>query len=68
MSCGVRRPVPCAASLDPMGWTVPDHAAHVPCRGYLRLYPHSSAGRGFVDDSLPILTSKQIQIVYVFIG
>ena len=39
MPCGVRRSEPCAASIDVVGWTVPDGAAHVPCHGYLGLYP-----------------------------
>ena len=25
--------------LNLVGWTIPDHAAHVPCRGNLGLYP-----------------------------
>ena len=29
MSCGVRRAVPCTASLDLVGWATSDGAAHV---------------------------------------
>jgi hypothetical protein len=41
MPCGVRRPVPCAASLDVMGWTVPDGVAHVYRHGYLGYTPNT---------------------------
>jgi hypothetical protein len=39
MPCGGRRLVLCATSLHLVGWTVPDRAAHILCRGYLGLYP-----------------------------
>jgi len=41
LACGARRPVLSAVSLDVVGWSVPDGAAHVSCCWYLGLYPHS---------------------------
>jgi hypothetical protein len=39
MSCGARRLVPCAASLDVMGWASSGGATHVYSRGYPGVYP-----------------------------
>ena len=46
MPCGVCRAVLCAASLDVVGWTVPDVAVHVPYREYMGLYLYSGTGHG----------------------
>jgi hypothetical protein len=53
MPCGVHRPVPCAASLDVVGWTIPDGPAHVYRRGYLGSYPLQST-IAFIEP-LPII-------------
>jgi len=63
MPCGVHRLVPCVASLHVVGWTAPDGAAHVLCRGYLGLYPHIESPSALYLLSNAILNkSKQFDV------
>ena len=61
MPCGTRRAVPCTVGLRLlMGWTAPDSATHVVCRGYPRSYPPQ-----LVPERLVFTVQRRLELVRV---